>query len=754
MALPASHLRARLHRTSGVIHADMMKGTTSATSERILVAQLASALQYIDNLHDTEPLESKNSSMASADSCLALVPRTVQYNCFRMCTWLLWCGGQCTCCDCRAASVAPASVTETYAGEPHAHLCNTRAHCHAGNLCCRARALDARPISWSVRGCDSSRRVVLACAQTRWGSAEPPTIRQQRRSRAPRRCTRVHSANAIAGRAYTLSEWLHVLRLRPSRTGITTETALQLAVALQRIPRPEVRRSVGKVLQGMLRLVRCVPAVRGEEARVLDAVAQAFAVHPVLLRVADADAEASQLLDWALDVVAAADATYTSRLCTARMATAQLKLRRYSAAFWERLEQSGLQHLRPCETAIVVYRAAALTEMLQAPPPPAPLWAAMEGAIAEHVLCMRAQGVAKVLWALAKLGSADESFCFEGKLRFSVLTATLHTSPDMNAQAVTNTLWALLELDGYVDDWVLSALLAAAQRTSSEMGASSVANMLAAVAQLQLRPDPVLRAALCTAAQRTSAEMNAQNVANTLMALAKPQRSLRLQPDDRLRSALCGAALRESGRMSAQELSNTLWALASLRIKPPEQVANALFEGIEREQQNMTGQATANVLWAASRISSRVPSCARDSLLAAALRTSARGMDMRAISSTLSALAKLRWQLSIELQVALGRGIQRSCANMNAQGVAVTLDAVGRLRLPLQTGSEEALRAALSRHQMTGKRANMCRIALSRLRWRLDSDTQALIETKAAQGSTRRSSKGFAARGGRHGQAR
>ena len=460
--------------------------------------------------------------------------------------------------------------------------------------------------------CNVSVSSLRCTAQQRWGVAPASAALRQCsggaeprscRGKAPRKRTKPgRRKNADRERTYTVPQWHDAME----RFGADTETALQLAKALQSFPQSFVQADVAYFLESTLRLLRHVPAASGEEARLLDAVAQCFAVHPVLLRAADADADASALLDRALDDAAAAEATYTDEHRTAQVATAQLKLRRHCAPFWQRLEQRGLQHLMPRQVTTVVHRAAVLTEQLRAPPPSAPLWAAMERAMAKHASGMDAQGVSNCMLAHAKLGRRPG-----GEVARKLLPAAEKASKSMKPQEAANVLWAL--------------------------------------AKLGLSVEGTLRSALSAAVLRTSEGLVSQEVANTLWALSK----LGFLIERSLRAALLAAALRTVVDMNAQDVANTLHVLAGQCLQPSQELGEALLDAATRQHQALTGQGVAIILRAIAKMRLRVLPQARDALLAAALRTSASNMNMLAVSSTLSSLKKLRWRLSGELQDAL-----------------------------------------------------------------------------------------------------
>ena len=564
-------------------------------------------------------------------------------------------------------------------------------NCSAGAGCASWQSSASLPcahvpcdVSYSTLRCTAQRRrgVAPASSTLRQSSvkAEPRSIRHK----APRKrmSTRLRNV-ADKEPTYTVPQWHDAM----ARFGADTETALQLAKALQSFPRSFVQADVPHYLGSTMRLLRHVPAASGQEARLLDAVAQCFAMHPVLLRAADADADASALLDRALDDAAAADGTYMNERGTTQMVTAQLKLRRYCVVFRQRLEQRGLRHLMPRQLATVVHRAAVLTEQLRAPPPSAPLWAAMEGAMAKHASGMRAQEVSNCFLACAKLGRR----------------------PDSEAAR---------------------KLLRAAEKASTSMESQSVANVLWALAKLGLPVGGPLRSALFSAVLLTSEEMDAQPVANTLWALA----NLGAPVEHSLRTTLVAAALRTAVGMNVQDLANTLHALAGLRIQPSQELSDALLDVASRQQHALNGQGVGNTLRAVAMMRLRVSPQARDALLDAALRTSASDMDMRHVSSTLSSLNKLRWRLGGELQGGLCAAVVRTSPQMDAQAVALTLLSWSCLELQSTAAAQRSLSVALDRTAtgLTPQGASMCVAALRQLHWPVRDDTRAAIDAKLA----------------------
>ena len=311
---------------------------------------------------------------------------------------------------------------------------------------------------------------------------------------------------------HTLPEWctaVERLGALPSSVDV-----MELAQALSKFDSLRDAEDVRAVLPMIAQLL--AHAARDpRQASLLDAIGAALAKHTAVLTAAHANREVLAHIDSQLEGAALDDETYKSGKCCAQMATAQLKLRRYCAAFWRCLERRGLQHQQPRTVATVVHRAAALLEEVNAPPPSAALWAAMEVAMTKHAPGMSAQQVSNCIFACAKLERQPG-----GELARKLLSVAENQSTSMEPQNVGNVLWALAKLSVPVKGTLRAALAAAAIRTSGRMNAHTVANVLWSLATLRVTIERSLRAVLLAAALRTSADMTSQDVPNTLHARA------------------------------------------------------------------------------------------------------------------------------------------------------------------------------------------------------------------------------------------
>ena len=459
----------------------------------------------------------------------------------------------------------------------------------------------------------------------------------------------------------TLSEWCAAV----ARLGGSPHPAAvnEYATDLKRVDGDAVAADVQAVLTRVTQIVQHTPRDK-RKASTLDALGTSLQAHPPLLAAVAADAELCALLDWALELAATDGETYINPLCTAQMATSQVKLGRFCAPFWHGLEQHGAQHLGERALATVIHRAAAMrdsgvnaaassTEQLH---PDGGIRRVLSDALLPLSKTLNAQDVANVLLAFPKLG-----WQLDGQLRDQLLLAAGRTSVRMEPQAVANTLWALAKLAVQPGAELQTALLGATQRESTNMGAQEVANTLWALATLQLQPCAELHAEVLDAALRVSTDMIAQDVSNTLWALA----TLRVQPGAELQAALLGAAQRVSSDMVAQSVSNTFWALATLRVQPGAELQAALLGRAVLVSAEMDEQHIAKKLWAVAELGLHADEATRAALCAALEREAPR-MAAVGLHMTRSALQRLQWPVCGTVRRTLGMARGRSSAKAGA----------------------------------------------------------------------------------------
>ena len=455
----------------------------------------------------------------------------------------------------------------------------------------------------------------------------------------------------------------------------------EYATDLKRVSAGAVAAQAQSVVPRVARLVRCTPGDR-RKASMLDALGTSLEAHPPLLAAVRSDGELCALLDWALELAAADDESYTNDLCTAQMATAQAKFGRYCAPFWRTLEARGVQHLQPRQLATVLHRAATLPgAAANAQVPTSELQVALMAALKESICGMDAQQVANSIYACGKLAARPDD-----DLQDAMSAAAVAASPRMTPQALANTLWAWATLDLRPDDELQAALLSRALRVAPDMDAQTVANVLWALAKLDMELSGSLQAALLSRGQAVAADMTPQDVANTLWALAK----LDIELTGELQAALLGRAEHVAPDMKPQKWQTlcgrwpssisssparcrrrcsvarrqwrqrwphrtwqtSLWALAKLRTPPPEHVCAALLQAAERESARMNSQDVANTVWAVAELQLRVGEAPR-AALCAALEREAPLMIPEGVHMTRSALQRLHWPVSEAVRAAL-----------------------------------------------------------------------------------------------------
>lgn len=100
------------------------------------------------------------------------------------------------------------------------------------------------------------------------------------------------------------------------------------------------------------------------------------------------------------------------------------------------------------------------------------------------------QGVANTLYAVAKLGSTD------GRLITGLTLAVDRLAPHMDAQHLSNTLWALAALDVALPDTLAAVLAQLSERQSNAMDISAA---IWALARLHCAPTADLQARVAVA---------------------------------------------------------------------------------------------------------------------------------------------------------------------------------------------------------------------------------------------------------------
>eukprot|EP00198_Chlamydomonas_reinhardtii_P011829 XP_001701166.1 predicted protein [Chlamydomonas reinhardtii] len=357
------------------------------------------------------------------------------------------------------------------------------------------------------------------------------------------------------------------------------------------------------------------------------------------------------------------------------------------------------------------------------------------------------QHVSNSLWACAKLGYRDSD------LLRPLAEAAAALAPDMNAQGLANSLWALevLGCTGPAFRAVLETLCGAALRqlrTPKEAEAfkpQHLSNILLALEGLQLggKQSERLAAAVAVEAMRRGfAGCNPQELSNSawalakmgygagatpkameqcpwyaaavaaaqrpgVMASAKPQHwanllyalaLVRHQPPPALLDAGAAAAMQ---RGKAQECANTLWALAVLQLRNAgleAAVCGRLGELLQREPESLVAQALCNSLWALAVLAGGgVPASPAASALAPAL---VREAVRRREEFQTEELRQL-WQAQHELGGEVAEALARSPDLLAAMEAAVSAKrATGSTTSSTQEQVAEALQRLLQKGRL------------------------------------------------------
>ncbi|PNW72730.1 hypothetical protein CHLRE_15g638956v5 [Chlamydomonas reinhardtii] len=357
------------------------------------------------------------------------------------------------------------------------------------------------------------------------------------------------------------------------------------------------------------------------------------------------------------------------------------------------------------------------------------------------------QHVSNSLWACAKLGYRDSD------LLRPLAEAAAALAPDMNAQGLANSLWALevLGCTGPAFRAVLETLCGAALRqlrTPKEAEAfkpQHLSNILLALEGLQLggKQSERLAAAVAVEAMRRGfAGCNPQELSNSawalakmgygagatpkameqcpwyaaavaaaqrpgVMASAKPQAwanllyalaLVRHQPPPALLDAGAAAAMQ---RGKAQECANTLWALAVLQLRNAgleAAVCGRLGELLQREPESLVAQALCNSLWALAVLAGGgVPASPAASALAPAL---VREAVRRREEFQTEELRQL-WQAQHELGGEVAEALARSPDLLAAMEAAVSAKrATGSTTSSTQEQVAEALQRLLQKGRL------------------------------------------------------
>ncbi|PNW72725.1 hypothetical protein CHLRE_15g639000v5 [Chlamydomonas reinhardtii] len=295
-------------------------------------------------------------------------------------------------------------------------------------------------------------------------------------------------------------------------------------------------------------------------------------------------------------------------------------------------------------------------------PTSSPHLKALASAVASRLRAARGHGfepqhVSNSFWACAKLGYRDSD------LLRPLAEAAAALAPDMNAQGLANSLWALevLGCTGSAFRAGLEALYGAAlRRLRAPKDAAAfipqhLSNILLALEGLQLggKQSELLAAAVaaeCVRRLRAPKEAEAfipQHLSNILLALQGLQ--LRGKPSELLADAVAAEGVQRGfAGFKPQELSNSAWALAKMGYgagATPQAIEQSHWYAAAVAAAQLPGvmagakpQAWANLLYALALVRHQPPPTLLDAGAAAAMQ----GGNAQACANTLWALAVLQ----------------------------------------------------------------------------------------------------------------
>ncbi|WP_422463788.1 DUF1601 domain-containing protein, partial [Endozoicomonas sp. ALB115] len=234
-----------------------------------------------------------------------------------------------------------------------------------------------------------------------------------------------------------------------------------------------------------------------------------------------------------------------------------------------------------------------------------------------------AQGIANLLWAMAKLVD-------NGQERTPVLNeAVAALLPHVNAQKdqfiaqhVANLLWVMAKL---VDNGqeqtpefneAVAALLPCVNVQKDQFNARDIANLLWAMAKLvdnEQKQTPGLNEAVATLLPHVKvqkADFKPQDIANLLWAMAKlvDNRYEQTPEFNKTVAALLICVIVQKANFNPQEIANLLWAMAKLVDNGQEQTPGlyeavaALLQRVNTQEDQFNARGIANLLWATAKL--------------------------------------------------------------------------------------------------------------------------------------------------------
>jgi hypothetical protein len=425
---------------------------------------------------------------------------------------------------------------------------------------------------------------------------------------------------------------------------------------------------------------------------VLHALGTGFDAHPNLLTAVNANAEASRAMGALLRAAAADPDTYTSGPEISQMCSSQYKMRRYSAEFWERAGKIDLESVTGRVLGALVYAAAALPGLCDAPPPRPELWGACLRAMRQAAPQLDGQALSNCLWAIWTL---ENSAVVEADARDrdpavdELISATARSAHRLDKVGVAACCWAIVGLNRELP----MPLLRAIPHTARWMNPQSLANTMKAIAKAGLPPSKTLDAAvkaLKLSAFNRISKMNAQDIAAMWWALAK----LGHPPCGVLQRSLRWAVGCRETTMSPNSVANVLWAMARMGGKTIPQPA-AIMRIVNATIPDMNSQDVANVLWALLRLPLSVQEGTRSRLLAVTERQATHFVPLE-IVQVVQGLHGLKWEVPVACRAALCREVQHRARQFSPEELHMVLKLVAKLRWSVSASFRDEMEHAIA----------------------------------------------------------
>jgi hypothetical protein len=170
---------------------------------------------------------------------------------------------------------------------------------------------------------------------------------------------------------------------------------------------------------------------------------------------------------------------------------------------------------------------------------------------------------------------------------------------EMSMQGVANVLWALARLDYPTNPAFLESLAARAGTQASSADPKHLSTTLWALAVLGHKPRSKLLKAISERALIVADDFRAPDVINMLWAYARWTRYL--PPSDRptpVVQAMLDQAVNTMKSYTPYQLANLSWSLAMLECPPPTRVLQYILQTVAAEPSKLDGTALTHVLWA------------------------------------------------------------------------------------------------------------------------------------------------------------